>query len=350
MTKSRVYIADKIYQLMDDLLNNGFNSYTFNNTGLMDSLLVSEVALKTPRVAYYLLIYVLKSNKKPTEYFSLGDKIITPHDEFGDVSWIIIGKGIDGADRLTLLSEEVITLRCFDAKEDDKTDIDRLKYGNNHYKNSCLLQYLNSLSLPGRWWTSKYEYDRQPHSIESYIEGNLFNTSTVSSYWEEFNYENKAGFLRGFDCVFTESLKQVIKETTANMERADDATQENVQSKVFMLSKSEIGLGSVAATYPYIKEAGLLVANSSKHLKKLLNELKLSQGYTPTQVNSKPYYDNVYGEFADTKQQVWAWWLRNQGESVGSKTYVDAVTPKGNLYMHIHAAFATMGIRPAIVV
>lgn len=53
MTKSRVYIADKIYQLMDDLLNNGFNSYTFNNTGLMDSLLVSEVALKTPRVAYY---------------------------------------------------------------------------------------------------------------------------------------------------------------------------------------------------------------------------------------------------------------------------------------------------------
>ena len=61
------------------------------------------------------------------------------------IIWLIADKNHNGypANSVTLLTEKIIDLRGFDAKEPSNSNTDRQKYGNNRYLHSNLRQWLN---------------------------------------------------------------------------------------------------------------------------------------------------------------------------------------------------------------
>ena len=56
---------------------------------------------------------------------------------------------------VTLITEKIIQLMCFDAKEPSNSNSDRKQYGNNRYQYSNLLQWLNSNAAAGAWYSAK---------------------------------------------------------------------------------------------------------------------------------------------------------------------------------------------------
>ena len=83
---------------------------------------------------------------------SVGAKIEVPvlsayQSRFGSkIVFKIADKNHSGypSNSVTLITEKIIQLMCFDAKEPSNSNSDRKQYGNNRYQYSNLLQWLNS--------------------------------------------------------------------------------------------------------------------------------------------------------------------------------------------------------------
>ena len=73
------------------------------------------------------------------------------------IIWCIIDKNHTGypANSITLLTDKIIDLRGFDAKEPSNANTDRQNYGNNRYRTSNLRQWLNSGGTAGSWWVAQ---------------------------------------------------------------------------------------------------------------------------------------------------------------------------------------------------
>ena len=102
------------------------------------------------------------------------------------IIWIKADKNHAGypANSTTLVTNQIIKLLCFDAKESANGNSDRRNYGNNRYIYSNLRQWLNSDAAAGQWYTAQHSADAPPSS------GNV---------WDGYNpYNTIAGFLNGF--------------------------------------------------------------------------------------------------------------------------------------------------------
>ena len=90
---------------------------------------------------------------------SVGAKIEVPvlsayQSRFGTkIVFKIADKNHSGypSNSVTLITEKIIQLMCFDAKEASNSNSDRKQYGNNRYQHSNLLQWLNSNAAAGAW-------------------------------------------------------------------------------------------------------------------------------------------------------------------------------------------------------
>ena len=88
---------------------------------------------------------------------SVGAKIEVPvlsayQSRFGSkIVFKIADKNHSGypSNSVTLITEKIIQLMCFDAKEPSNSNSDRKQYGNNRYQYSNLLQWLNSNAAAG---------------------------------------------------------------------------------------------------------------------------------------------------------------------------------------------------------
>ena len=72
------------------------------------------------------------------------------------------GHSQDPADSVILQTNDIITVRCFDAKEPNNSDSNRKNYGNNRYLYANLLQWLNSDAGANAWYTAKHTADQKP--------------------------------------------------------------------------------------------------------------------------------------------------------------------------------------------
>ena len=63
----------------------------------------------------------------------IGAKIKVPHSVMGDIVFLKCDQNHDGypANSTTLITDKIILLRAFDAKESQNTDSNRRQYGNN---------------------------------------------------------------------------------------------------------------------------------------------------------------------------------------------------------------------------
>lgn len=203
----------------------------------------------------------------------------------------------DPSGSTTLECKDVISFKSFDAKEPNNTNSYKVNYGNNRYMYSNLLQWLNSDA--DEWYTAKHQYDQSPNS-----------TSVV----QENAYSSEAGFLKGFSSNLKEALLTASKVTYDGLGGNGFDT---VQSKIFLLSLTEIGLTNVMAPetegsiYTYYSQGTISSNTNDRAIKKP----------TDAAVDNSTFKGTT-GDPISKDSPIW-WWTRSpnyiyndtQGES-----------------------------------
>ena len=256
---------------------------------------------------------------KALSTLSVGDKIEVPvlsayQSRFGSkLVFKIADKNHSGypSNSVTLITEKIIQLMCFDAKEASNSNSDRQSYGNNRYSVSNLLQWLNSNAAAGSWYSAQHSADAAPT-----------NANVYSNYNE---YDAWAGFLAMLDPNFVAELldttQTVVKNTVT-----DGGSYETVTSKMFLASTTEVGLANENS----IAEGSLLALFSNDASR---------VAYPSDECVSNSEYTNT--NFATSKG--WYWWLRTPHSS--SAHIVRSVNSDGTLNSD-YAYGGGRGVRP----
>lgn len=250
---------------------------------------------------------------------SVGAKIEVPvlsayQSRFGSkIVFKIADKNHSGypSNSVTLITEKIIQLMCFDAKEPNNSNGDRKQYGNNRYQHSNILQWLNSNAAAGKWYSAKHSADAPP---------------TNANVWNNYNeYDAWAGFLAMLDPKFVAELLTTTQTVARNIV-TDGGSYETVTSKMFLPSTTEVGL----ANENNIAE-GTLLALFSNDASRV--------AYPTAQCVSNSEYTN--SNFSTSKG--WYWWLRTPNSS--GAHFVRYVYSDGSLNGSV-AYSGDWGVRP----
>lgn len=133
---------------------------------------------------------------------------------------------------VTLITERIISLKCFDAIEQSNSDSGRRIYGNNRWIYSNIRQWLNSQARAGAWYSAQHSADAPPNN---------------ANVWSNYNeYEQEAGFLAGFSANFVAALLSTTH--TVGKASVDGGGTESCTDKIFLATCTEVGLsGDVTA-------------------------------------------------------------------------------------------------------
>ena len=251
---------------------------------------------------------------------SVGEKIEVPvlsayQSRFGSkIVFKIADKNHSGypSNSVTLITEKIIQLMCFDAKEPSNSNSDRKQYGNNRYQYSNLLQWLNSNAAAGAWYSAKHSADQAPTTKNTHVTYNPYTS------W--------AGFLAMLDPKFVAELLTTT-QTVARNTVTDGGSYETVTSKMFLPSTTEVGL----ANENNIAEGTLLALFS--------NDASRVAYPTAECVSNADGYTN--SNFSTSKG--WYWWLRTPYSSYASR--VRNVSSDGTLG-NSDACHGNYGVRP----
>ncbi len=142
--------------------------------------------------------------------------------------WKVADKNHSGypANSVTLITESIIDLRGFDAKEPTNTDANRRTYGNNRYSVSNIDQWLNDSG--DSWWAATHAYDATP------------NDAGMS---QPTGYDDK----QGFKSYFTADELAAVLDTTIRVVKntvTDGGSYEDIVRKFYLPSTTEVGLAN----------------------------------------------------------------------------------------------------------
>ena len=156
----------------------------------------------------------------------IGAKIKVPHSVMGNVIFLKADQNHSGypENSTTLITDELILLRAFDAKEPNNTNSDRRSYGNNRYSVSNIDHWLNSTASAGQWYSPQHSTDQSPNS-----------TNVVS----QNPYDTDAGFLNGFDARFIAAIQDTTIKVARNTVTGEGGYDTLVR-KVFLPSLAEL--------------------------------------------------------------------------------------------------------------
>lgn len=144
------------------------------------------------------------------------------------IIWIVADKNHAGypSNSVTLVTNQIIKMLCFDAKESANGNSDRRNYGNNRYIYSNLRQWLNSDKSAGQWYTAQHSADAPP---------------STANVWDSVNqYQTLAGFLNAFSA--NERAALLSTTITVGKSSTDGGGTETCVDKIFPLSCTEVGL------------------------------------------------------------------------------------------------------------
>ena len=220
------------------------------------------------------------------------------------------GHAGDPTGSTALVTSNIITLKCFDAKESSNSNSDRQQYGNNRYAHSNLRQWLNSDNTS--WYTAQHSADAAPT-----------NANVYSNYNE---YDAEAGFLTNFSDEFRNALLTTTKRVAKNTV-TDGGSYEDVEDKIFLLSNTEVGL----ANENNIVEGSIY---------SLFNTSSNRIAYPTAEAVSKSEYTN--SNLASSK--AWYWWLRTPD---ASSSYIARIVNTDGTLNNSSAYSGSIGVRPA---
>ena len=220
--------------------------------------------------------------------------------------------GRQASDRVGLVTERIISLKCFDAKEPSNSNSDRRNYGNNRAAVANLLQWLNSAAGAGQWYSAQHSADAPPNN---------------ANVWSNYNeYEAEAGFLNGFEQDFRDAL---LNDTiTVAKSSTDGGGSEQITRKVRLLTRTEVFGDTENGTAEGTKWP-IFTDNNSR------------LAYTTAEAVSKSEYKTS----SLSSSQPWWWWLLTP--YAGDACSVRYVTSGGGLY-HYGAWGGRYGVRPAL--
>lgn len=192
----------------------------------------------------------------------------------GAVIRFVVGR--QSSDRVGLVTERIISLKCFDAKESGNSNSDRRNYGNNRAAVANLLQWLNSAAGAGQWYSAQHSADAPPNN---------------ANVWSNYNeYEAEAGFLNGFEQDFRDAL---LNDTiTVAKSSTDGGGSEQIARKVRLLTRTEV----FGDTENGIAEGTLWPYFNSTDRRK---------AYPTAEAVSKSEYTSS----SLSSSQPWWWWL-----------------------------------------
>lgn len=192
------------------------------------------------------------------------------------IIWKIADKGHTGypSGAVTLITERIISLKCFDAIESGNSDGNRRSYGNNRWTLSNVRQWLNSQAAAGKWYSAQHGADAPP---------------TNANVWSNYNeYDAEAGFLAGFSVNFIAAL--LTTTHTVGKATVDGGGTESCADKIFLATCTEVGLsGDVTAGSKLA-----LFSNDSSRLAYPTAEAVSKSEYTNSSLNAS---------------SPWWWWL-----------------------------------------
>lgn len=146
------------------------------------------------------------------------------------ITWLIVAKNHIStpaypSNSVTLLTERVIDIRAFDAKEPtNSSGTTRNTIGNNRYSLSNLDQWLNKSE--SSWYVASHTHDQPP--TNDYTGG------------YETGYDTHSGFLNAFSNTEINSI--LSTNIRVNMiSSIDGAAYEDISRKVFLPSMTEVG-------------------------------------------------------------------------------------------------------------
>lgn len=215
------------------------------------------------------------------------------------------------ANSVTLITEKIISIKAFDARESSNADANRRSYGNNRYLHSNMRQWMNKDGTP--WYLAQHGADQAP------------DAANLNGGWNPYNTE--AGFLSGFDKKFKDALLATALTTVKN-NATDGGGIETVTDKVFLPSTTEVGLaneGNIAegAKWPLFSTNASRLANP-----------------TAEAVSASNYTNSSLKE-----NSPWYWWLRTP--YAGYSYLVRNVSTSGALNYY-SAFYGYYGVRPAL--
>lgn len=220
--------------------------------------------------------------------------------------------GRQASDRVGLVTERIISLKCFDAKEPSNSNSDRRNYGNNRAAVANLLQWLNSAAGAGQWYSAQHSADAPPNN---------------ANVWSNYNeYEAEAGFLNGFEQDFRDAL---LNDTiTVAKSSTDGGGSEQITRKVRLLTRTEV-FGDTENGTAEGTQWPIFTDNNSR------------LAYPTAEAVSKSEYKTS----SLSSSQPWWWWLLTP--YAGSAGYVRIVTSDGYLNYN-YAWVGIYGVRPAL--
>lgn len=252
---------------------------------------------------------------KQISTLNVGDVVKSVNTKYNN-SVIRFIVGHKTANRVKLITEKIITLKCFDAREVISPDMDRRSYGNNRYSLSNIDQWLNSAAGAGAWYSARHAYDAPPNN---------------ANVWSNYNeYDAEAGFLSNFEESFRNAiLYTTIRVAKSSVDGGGYGDYEDITRKVYLLSNTEIGLAN---------ENG--VAEGSKW--DLFSYYDASRKAYPTaEAVSRSEYTNSNLNTSSP----WYWWIRSL--YAGYSHYARYVNAGGALVDH-YAYSGDVGVRPAL--
>ena len=192
------------------------------------------------------------------------------------IVWKIADKNHAGypANSVTLITERIISLKCFDAKESGNSDSNRKSYGNNRWIYANIRQWLNSQAAAGQWYSAQHGQDAPPSN---------------ANVWDNYNeYQQEAGFLAGFSANFLAAL--LTTTHTVGKAQVDGGGTESCTDKIFLATCTEVGLsGDVAAG----SKLAIFSNDASRQAKPTAEAVSKSE-YTNSSLNAN---------------SPWYWWL-----------------------------------------
>lgn len=248
---------------------------------------------------------------KQLKDLNVGDKVKFGRHQINDetpqeIIWEVAAKEHNGypADSVTLITDKIIDIRAFDAKEPNNSDSNRGSYGNNRYKDSNLRQWLNKSGQP--WFEKTHDADEPPTNAGT----NNYGTG----------YDARPGFLTHFE----QDELTAILDTTLTVAKntvTDGGGIETVVDKMFLASVTEVGLPNE----PGGAEGSKLPVFSSDASR---------IGIVTKQVEDYSNY-NITG--------ARHWWLRSPYSSFSGNARL--VHTSGDL-IHNYAVYGNYGVRP----
>ena len=226
------------------------------------------------------------------------------------IVWKIADKGHTGypSGSVTLITEKIISLKCFDAIESGNSNSDRKSYGNNRWIYSNIRQWLNSGASAGAWYSKQHSADAPPSN---------------ANVWSNYNeYDAEAGFLAGFSTNFVAALLSTTH--TVGKASVDGGGTESCVDKIFFATCTEVGLsGDVTAGSKLA-----LFGNDASRLAYPTAEAVSKSEYTSSSLSaSKP----------------WWWWL---ADAYASNSYSVRNVYSSGALGYIHACYGRYGVRP----